>query len=126
MSTPNGPGPLCALAAQISFANNLKGFAFTREEVEQKMLLAVSEICEAQEELRDGVEWNEIYYMRGSNLVLENNVPGTKPCGFPVEIADAIIRLLHILHNTGVDIDAVVAEKLAFNATRPMKHGRAF
>jgi len=104
------------IAAKIAFANNAKGFAFTIDEIHQKLLLAVSEICEAQEELRDGHGVTEIYY------VLHNGV--RKPEGFPVELADAIIRLLHVTHNFGINIDAVIQEKLVYNRQRPLKHGR--
>lgn len=113
--------PLNALAHRIVFAQSSKGFSFGIVEIHQKLLLAVSEICEAQEEIRDGRGVNEIYY-------LPDGPPGTadKPEGFPVEIADAIIRLLHICANFDIDIDAIIELKLAFNASRPMKHGRQF
>jgi hypothetical protein len=50
------------LAARIRFHNDQKGFTVTKENIDQKLLLAVSEICEAQEELRDGNEFEKIYY----------------------------------------------------------------
>lgn len=49
-----------------------------------------------------------------------------KPEGVAVEIVDCIIRCLDILHSLDVDIDAVVARKMAYNATRPYKHGKAY
>lgn len=116
-------GYLNDLADKIAFANNEKGFSFEEKDIERKLLLAVSEICEAQEELRDGHSVTEIYYSVHVGAI-ENGL--RKPCGFPVEIADTIIRLLHLGRNFGIDFDAVVEEKLAYNASRPMKHGRQF
>jgi NTP pyrophosphatase (non-canonical NTP hydrolase) len=49
-----------------------------------------------------------------------------KPEGLAVELADCIIRCLDTLHSLGVDIDQVVADKMAYNRSRPYKHGRKF
>ena len=120
------------LAADIHFTSTSKGFEPPNaENMNQKLLLAVSEICEAQEELRDGRALTEIYYEDSPALPSPSDMIygqqfNKKPCGFPVEIADTIIRLLHIMSSIGVDIDAVVAEKIAYNKTRPDKHGRRF
>ncbi len=111
------------LAEQIRFHNNLQGFTVDAANIDQKLLLAVSEICEAQEELRDGRTLTEIYY---SVHVDPTNNGLKKPEGFPVEIADAIIRLLDICHAVGIDIEAVITEKLEYNKSRPPKHGRQF
>ena len=119
------------LGKRIAFANNSKGFAFTKDEINTKLLLAVSEICEAQEELRDGNEITDIYHLGmvgqyHAGASLSTFPKDQKPEGFAIEIADAIIRLLHICGNFNIDIDAIVELKLAYNATRPMKHGRKF
>lgn len=42
------------------------------------------------------------------------------------EIADAIIRLLDLSGYMGIDIDAHVGAKLAYNATRGTRHGKAY
>jgi NTP pyrophosphatase (non-canonical NTP hydrolase) len=42
------------------------------------------------------------------------------------EIADAIIRLLDLSGYMEIDIDAHVAAKLAYNATRGIRHGKAY
>ena len=49
---------------------------------------------------------------------------GGKPEGYPTELADIIIRTLDLAYMLGIDIDAAVQEKLAFNATRGHKHGK--
>lgn len=167
------------LAESIRFDNASKGFDPTDGGVERYLLLIISEICEAQNELRDGHKVTHIYYSGPDNK---------KPEGFPVEIADAIIRILDIqaklsleivvqrgkyifdvpkeldnellsiigsvVHslqaprseqpdmtyhlnmalsglfvvadNCDIPIMDVIHEKLAYNRTRPPKHGRQF
>lgn len=57
------------------------------------------------------------------NLLRIHKVP-LKPEGVPSEFADIIIRVLDACAAYGIDIDAAIAEKMAYNATRPYKHGR--
>ena len=90
---------LIELAKQIRFDNASKGFDPTEGGIERYLLLTVSEICEAQNELRDGHGPTEIYYS-DSDLSLK-----PKPEGFPVEIADAIIRILDIQAKLELDIE---------------------
>lgn len=49
-----------------------------------------------------------------------------KPEGVAVELADCIIRCLDTMHSLGVDIDAVVEQKMAYNNSRPYKHGKSY
>lgn len=169
------------LAKSICFDNASKGFDPEEGGLERYLLLVISEICEAQEELRDGKDVNNIYYSVQAGYPNHGQV---KPCGFPVEIADAIIRILDIqakleleirvvtdiywiklettidkellaivsvisecFRNTtnkennlnlalsglfqlsyilNIDIMKVIDKKLAFNRSRPPKHGRKF
>jgi hypothetical protein len=46
-----------------------------------------------------------------------------KPEGAAVELADTIIRILDWCGHEGIDIDAVVREKMLYNKTRPYRHG---
>lgn len=122
------------LAKQIRFHNGVQGFVVDEKTLHQKLLLAVSEICEAQEELRDGHAIEKIYHAGTDkdNLPFSakgnlNSFPfGVKPEGFSVEIADAIIRLLDICAAFEIDIEEVMLLKLNYNKTRPPKHGRQF
>lgn len=118
------------LASRIAFTNREKGFSDpSLENIDRKLLLAVSEICEAQDVLRDGHQPDQVFWRRSSDGPtssagsLEN---GDKPDGFPIELADAIIRLLHICSALNIDIAAAVALKVKYNRTRPEKHGRIF
>lgn len=82
--------------------------------VSTKLMLAVGELAEAQEELRTGHSYAEVYEKDG------------KPEGFAVEVVDAIYRLLHLSAALGIDIGLVLLEKHEFNLTRPHKHGKKF
>ena len=70
-----------------------------------------SELSEALEEHRSGHLPNEIY---------ESN---TKPEGIPIELADCVIRIMDFCSRYGIDLEAAIVQKMAFNATRPYKHG---
>ena len=99
---------LTELSKRIRTDNSSKGFASPAEDIDKKLLLAISEICEAQEELRDGHEPNEIYYSVECGPI---NNGQTKPLGFPVEIADAIIRLLDICATFNLDVNVNTEDK---------------
>ena len=116
-----------------------------------KILLMVSELTEAFEEIRSGKPTTETYYVMPAvpaSLIAEvgdvdiatksfedfwKNQPGLKkPEGFPSELADALIRLLSLVYEIEQDKGEViplveaVEEKIAYNDTRPYKHGRQF
>ena len=44
----------------------------------------------------------------------------------PEEIADAFIRLFDLCGFYGIDIEAHIKAKMAYNATRPAKHGKKY
>lgn len=79
-----------------------------------KIGLMMSEAAEALEELRSGRAVDETYYA------------GEKPEGVPSEIADVVIRAYDFAYEAGFDLDGIIEEKLAFNATRGVRHGREF
>ena len=85
--------------------------------VTEKLMLVVSELAEALEELRTGNEVRLVYF--------KPDRP-TKPEGFSMEIADALIRLLQLCAALEIDIDKAVALKNQYNITRPFKHGKQF
>ncbi|QJC52740.1 hypothetical protein HGI30_15000 [Paenibacillus albicereus] len=71
-----------------------------------------SEASEALEDFRVGKQPDEVWY--------EN---GDKPCGIPSELADIVIRVLDAAGRYGIDLESIIAEKMAYNATRPVRHG---
>jgi hypothetical protein len=83
---------------------------------EEKLFLIVTEVAEAMEEIRDGHEFTSVYYE-------VHGVPTTKPLGFPIELADSVIRAFDIACACGVDLGAAVKRKMEFNRTRAHRHG---
>lgn len=71
-----------------------------------------TEVSEAYEDYRNGYGLTEIYYEADG-----------KPCGIPIEMADLVIRLLDNCQRFGIDIEAAIEEKHAFNQGRPYRHG---
>lgn len=82
-----------------------------------KLFLIVTEVSEAGEELRDGHTPEETYY--------KPEKP-TKPEGLPSELADVVIRVGDLCGILGIDLAAIIEEKMAYNASRPRLHGRKF
>lgn len=83
---------------------------------ERKLLLVVSEIVEAQDEIRHGKAIDERYYTGDDN----------KPEGAPSELADAVIRILGIAFEAKVDLEKDIIEKVTYNGTREFMHGKKF
>ncbi len=75
------------------------------------LMLIVTELAEAMEEVREGKDVRELYF------------DGDKPCGVPSELADVIIRVASYCGFRGIDLGAAVEAKLAYNATRAFRHG---
>lgn len=103
--------------AGLFYANSVQhGFYDEPRDFDRTLMLIVGEVTEAHEEFRDGRPFTQIYYREHDG----------KPEGIPTELADILIRLLDTAAHLGIDIAAAVAEKHAFNKTRPHKHGRQF
>ena len=75
-----------------------------------------SEITEAFNEWRDGHEIDHIYF---------DEEKDDKPEGFLVELADEVIRIAEYVEEEGLtNMFCYVMElKLAYNTTRPRRHG---
>jgi len=81
-----------------------------------RIALMHSELSEALEEFRDGHPLAYVYY---------RTEKPTKPEGIPIELADVVIRIADLCGKHGIDLESAIRVKLAYNRTRPHKHGRA-
>ena len=78
--------------------------------------LTHAELSEALEDYRNHKGFDEVWY--------EEQPDGNmKPCGIPTEFADVVIRIFGFCEHNGIDLQARIEEKLAFNATRGFRHG---
>ena len=103
------------LQAEIGNWAVRKGWSFTEDEIPEKLMLVTTELAEAMEDFRvdnHGMAWNE-YRRDNSN----------KPYGFGIELADAVIRLLHLADDLEIDMAAMVEIKMAYNEKREHRHG---
>ena len=133
---------LNTLSQEIFQANKEKGFWSHDRPLTETTMLIVTELAEAVEEERAGRAgvWysDPAYDMHyGADMVavegdhLAHPLRGSrsralKPEGVDVELIDALIRLLDLLGSRCVDVDGLLKQKLAFNASRPARHGKAY
>lgn len=103
--------------------------------IPEMLALIHSEISEALEAYRDtsnsltffhrvspdgGYFLSECQYQE-QNKASENRP--WKPDGFPIELADAVIRIADLCGYLGIDLEKAIRVKSDFNETRPFKHG---
>lgn len=79
--------------------------------VAELLVLIQCELSEAFEEYRNGHELNEVYFK------------GEKPEGFPIEIADAVIRIFDMCEYFNINLSGAMRLKMDYNKTRPHRHG---
>lgn len=99
------------LATEVHEIAKSKGWWDEEKSFGDLTALIHSEVSEAFEEFRNHHKPDEIYLNEG------------KPEGIPIELADAVIRILDVCARYKIDFDAAVRQKIEFNKTRPTKHG---
>lgn len=78
--------------------------------VAQRIALIHSELSEALEADRKNLNDDKLTHRKG----------------LEVELADALIRILDMAGGLEMDLGGAIEEKLAYNKTRPFKHGKAY
>lgn len=122
---------LCKLAHDSAVS---KGFYERERNLPELLMLVVSELAEAMEAERGGEVVSpgrqamaRVYasdYIWNENAVkgFYENMRGT----IEEEIADACIRIFDLCGYYGIDLEAWIEAKMAYNATRPAKHGKKY
>jgi NTP pyrophosphatase (non-canonical NTP hydrolase) len=117
-----------------------QGFHENQINFGERLMLVVSELSEALEADREGkrapkgltgeTEYGKTITTELSGIIPESLSPGTYAGEIrgtvEEEIADAIIRLCDIAGIYGIDLDWHVKAKMAYNETRPYRHGRNY
>lgn len=116
--------PLNELAFHIHQNAIDKGWWDDERKFPEIAALIHCEVSEAMEEYRNGHKPTEVYASHGNAQACSPPcAPGLKPEGMPIELADVIIRILDYCGQTGIDIDDAIQRKMAYNKTRPHRHG---
>jgi NTP pyrophosphatase (non-canonical NTP hydrolase) len=81
-------------------------------DIPEKIVLIISEAIEALEDAR-----------RTDRDVLRVYDHDGAPEGFPIELADVVIRTMDLAGALNIDIEAAVMQKMAYNNHRDWRHG---
>lgn len=98
-----------------------------------EIALAISELAEAIEEIRDGHTSTEEYFSGGQHVNKNFDLDPSdrlddfgnlrKPEGVPAELSDALIRILDYADKRNIDLQRVTLQKLEYNKSRGFRHG---
>ena len=117
---------------EVYLANKAKGFwkyreetpqlirNFFPEEIAEEFAIAVEKAYNAQAIALMHSELSEALEADRKDL-MDDKLTHRK--GLEVELADAVIRIMDFTQGKDMDLDNTIAEKLAYNTTRPYLHG---
>ena len=108
------------LAEVLHQINVSKGFSH-RDNPFRGLMLIVTEVAEAADALR-----NKCKDMTEEDAFRAVWTEGGKEEGVAVELADTVVRALAMCWEFGLPIGQILMRKVAYNRTRPFKHGKAF
>lgn len=108
--------PIFDWQLEVNAVAREKGWWDNSRNVGETLMLMVTEVAEAMEEWRTGHDLNEVYYVKDKEGV-------DKPEGFGIELADVAIRVLDACAGYGIDLEKMIGIKVAYNKTRPRRHG---
>ncbi len=113
---------------EVHKGNVEKGFYDSEVPVGTHLMLITSELAEALEADRHSITANRVSFSKEFSetgdfaKAFKKNIKDS----YEDEIADAVIRILDHCGYKGIDIDWHVAQKLKYNKTREIRHGKKY
>jgi hypothetical protein len=108
---------ITGLVAEAGRQSVAKGFHEVPTTLPEQLSLLHSEVSEVLDDYRDNHPFTKTW------IEVKDDGATLKPRGIPIELADVVIKACEIAHRYGVDLNAAIATKLTYNATRPRLHG---
>lgn len=122
MSTHVTNGYLGTLKMDVEAINRAKGWYDDKRSFGDLIALLHSEVSEMLEAWRDHGLADATEKLRPDRYH-KDPMFVFKPEGVGAECADVLIRLVDLCARYGIDLEAEVDRKLAYNRTRPHRHG---
>lgn len=80
-------------------------------------------VCDGRKTFASAVADRNPSHPCPSCLGIGKTLERLKPCGIPSELADVLVRAFHFAGKHKIDLESAVMEKMAYNESRPYKHG---